>query len=356
MITPNLKPLVQIVAAPPPVVAVAGFTNVCYVDINGNDATGQRGSLQDKFLTIAGALAQSLTGDVILCGPGVFALPANWTEDRQLVGHGVNTTILTGNCDYLPAGAGDQVFFMADVQTLGNFSINTQFKPGGAWNSWLIGVRIGGSSNMFGTGTNHVFSFERVQWGGNVFWGSGSFFFDGCECGIFSGGFIPNMLCATLACIFNNFVELGAPGAATGRLEQTGCIFRNGVFLDGQGAWITTGCQFTPLAPITINGGINWDEYGCTYRQSDVGGTSGIKHVSFQRFSANVPGAATTTIPLGIPIGNPNYFVACTQLTNNSAITTQRPLVVTNKSFASFDVTSVMDAAENFEFGVSYRV
>ena len=49
-----------------------GFSNVCYVDPDGDDATAKRGSWSRKFFTIAAALTKAQSGDTIWLGPGTY--------------------------------------------------------------------------------------------------------------------------------------------------------------------------------------------------------------------------------------------------------------------------------------------
>lgn len=86
---------------------VAGFSNVCYVDVAGNDGTGVRGDPSKPFLTVNAALAATTTaGDLVLVGPGAFAGAITWdTESRALAGSGANVTTLGNISSSLTGGA-----------------------------------------------------------------------------------------------------------------------------------------------------------------------------------------------------------------------------------------------------------
>jgi len=77
----------------------AGQSTTIYVDaVNGDDATGVRGSILNPFATVQAGLAAAIAGDTILISPGTYAenvvIPA--TDRLTIEGAGVNTIINGG--------------------------------------------------------------------------------------------------------------------------------------------------------------------------------------------------------------------------------------------------------------------
>ncbi len=82
--------------------APAGFSNYLYVDINGNDATGERGNSALPYLTIQAALNVALSGDIIKVGPGTFSEQIIFPElaSISIIGSGKERTqIVYGTLD-----------------------------------------------------------------------------------------------------------------------------------------------------------------------------------------------------------------------------------------------------------------
>jgi hypothetical protein len=107
-----------------------GFSTGVYVDVAGDDITGERGDPSKPFLTLAAALAASASGDTIFVGPGSFPAAFTWLDSRALAGSGVGATVV-GNLTYSPTG-GTSVFFSAQDLTLGSVTIDATGKTGGS--------------------------------------------------------------------------------------------------------------------------------------------------------------------------------------------------------------------------------
>lgn len=76
-----------------------GFSNVIYVDKNGNDATAERGNIARPCSTIAQAISLAQAGDVIFVGPGTFTGSITFPEIASLsiIGSGIKSTFIVGD-------------------------------------------------------------------------------------------------------------------------------------------------------------------------------------------------------------------------------------------------------------------
>lgn len=99
-------PFVSVVCppAPPPPEETLILENTLVVAQNGDDATGERNDWKKPYLTIGGAVADALDGDVIYIMPGTYSITATITKDVTLqctpeVTINSQTAYIFSNCD-----------------------------------------------------------------------------------------------------------------------------------------------------------------------------------------------------------------------------------------------------------------
>jgi hypothetical protein len=148
----------------------SGFSNFIYMDVNGNDSTGQRGDASKPFLTLQAAVNEMQNGDVILIGPGEFqintniATPFSWPANTSItsitiIGSGISTDYNSINS---PRKAGTLI--KANIANGTTLSPNVMFpiiSPSSPNNRTISGFRIENLSvrpTTSGGGSNiHVF-------------------------------------------------------------------------------------------------------------------------------------------------------------------------------------------------------
>lgn len=331
----------------------AGLGNFVYVAKNGSDTTGTRNSLALPFLTIAAALAASSAGDTIYLAPGTYTENVTWLANRSLLGSGSRQSLIVGTFSFQPTGTGNVAMNMADVYVYGVGEMMCTGKTAGdvlveirdcrfdsAWtftadNTGLYEIAI------YSTRCGSTMRFDYFQniscWACNF----GNFTFNAWN----GGEQIKLQACVIPVVTLNG---------ASSHARLAGCEIASALtFTDNFGGTLhTTGCEMRTAA-IRIEAG-TWYEYGCTFVQSNVGGASGNKRVSFQRVgSANCTGGSDTVITLPIPLGATDYHVSATPLTATAA----PPIYyVHTKTATAFTVRLVSANDEQFEFGIFYRV
>lgn len=342
--------------APPAAAATpAAFTggNFCYVSPGGDDSTGTRNSLALPFHTIAAALAASSAGDTIYLAPGTYTENVTWLANRSLLGSGSRQSLIVGTFSFRPTGTGNVAMNMADVYVYGVSEMMCTGKTGGDFQVEIRDCRFDSAWTftgdpvglyelaIYGTrcgSTMRVDAFANVSiWACNF----GNFTFNA-----WNGGEQIKLQ----ACVIPYLTINGA----SSHVRMAGCEITAALsFTDNfSGTIYTTGCEMR-TASIRIEAG-TWYEYGCTFVQSNVGGASGNKRVSFQRVaSANCTGGSDTVITLPIPLGATDYHVSATPLT---AVAAPPIYYVHTKTATAFTVRLASADDEQFEFGIFYRV
>lgn len=113
-------------------------TNACFVDPNGNDGSGARGSPILKFKTIQAALAAAHTNDAIIVSPGTYTENPVISTLVSIIGADRRSVIISGNVTWNPVGASDEIASLQRLTVTGDVGMDASGKTGGAGYFFIV--------------------------------------------------------------------------------------------------------------------------------------------------------------------------------------------------------------------------
>lgn len=334
--------------------ANAGFSTVLYVDPNGNDGTAQRGSLVNRYQTIAAAIADAQAGDLILLAPGQFVADVVWPDFVNLQGSGEGVSVIVGTFTYNLTALGGGNFYMSGVTVTGLATINSTLVPQpNRFNAFINNVEFFANLQMVGrTG----FNTDSVDMSNVLAANFDIQFFDGVIDQAITqlGSILLTLSTATTKFDITGSAmgafAIAALSPAGAIVNMAGSTVNGNAAANGACTFTTTGCK---IESVSINDTVIWLERGCEIPLLSIGGTSPNKRVFHQAFYADlVAGANAVALPISFAAGAfDDYNVTCVPVTVIDSMPT-----ISGKTGTGFTATAGVGGAGTYEFGVFRQI